>query len=309
VFIVTKWDICNVTAIIVSASTVENLVIFKKIVGIREMATRRACTGQQASLPVSSANNLQNENTVITVVIIKSMATVIEGTLGGVTAELMLDSGLSISLVQCDVLKDAKNVVQVAAARPIQLVTASGDRLPILQHVRASVQLGELNVLHEFVLVKTLVAPVILGINFLQGNGLMLDFIQNPVAVSNRSPKVSSLTDNSVAIAKVVPIYEATPKRLIQACVISVNHEPEVDIVDNCAVPNYNAPLTSELPTCSSPNLHCVIEKYHRLFCTKPGYTEDAWYYIPTVGNPVKVPPKCIPAHYRAEVYQQIQQC
>jgi len=214
VFIVTKWDICNGTAIIVSISTVTNLVIFQKIVGIREMAMG-TCTGQQASLPVSSADNLQNDNTVIIVAIVKSMATVIEGTLGGVTVELMLDSGSSISLVQCDVLRDAKNVVQVAAARPIQLVTASGDWLPILQHVRASVQLGKLNVLHKFVTVKTLVTPVILGIGFLQGNGLMLDFTQNPVAVSNRSPKVSSLTDNSMAIAQVVPIYEATPKRLL----------------------------------------------------------------------------------------------
>jgi len=101
----------------------------------------------------------------------------------------------------------------------------------------------------------------------------MLDFTQNPVAVSNRSPKVCSLTDNSMATAQVVPIYEATLKRLFQACAISVNHEPEVDNVDNCAVPNYNAPLTSELSTCSSPNLHCVIEKYHKQFCTKPGYT------------------------------------
>ena len=49
------------------------------------------------------------------------------------------------------------------------------------------------------------------------------------------------------------------------------------------------------------------MEKYHGLFCTKPGYTEDAWHYIPTVGNPVKVPPRRIPAHYRAEVCQQVQ--
>ena len=85
----------------------------------------------------------------------------------------MLDSGSSVSLVQCDVLKDAQNIVQVTAGRPIQLVTASGDQLPILQHVKALVQLGELHVLHEFVVVKTLVAPVILGIDFLQGNGLI----------------------------------------------------------------------------------------------------------------------------------------
>ena len=55
--------------------------------------------------------------------------------------------------------------------RPIQLVTESGDQLPILQHVKALVLLGELNVLHEFVVVKTLVAPVILGIDFYREMG------------------------------------------------------------------------------------------------------------------------------------------
>ena len=93
----------------------------------------------------------------------------------------------------------------------------------------------------------------------------------------------------------------------MQACNISVNQEPEVDIVDDCAVPNYKAPQKSELPACTNPDLYCVMEKYHGLFCTKPGYTEDAWHYIPTVGNPVKVPPRRIPAHYRAEVCQQVQ--
>ena len=99
--------------------------------------------------------------------------------------------------------------------------------------------MGELNVLHEFVVVKTLVVPVILGIDFLQGNGLMLDFTQNPVAVSNKLSKTTLLAENSVAIAQVVPIYEAAQKKLFQTCSISINQESEGDIVDDSAVPNY----------------------------------------------------------------------
>ena len=252
--------------------------------------------------------NFKNDNTIVTVAVVKSTATVIMGTWGGVSVEMMLDSGSSLSLVQCDVLQSARNVVEITAARrPIHLVTASGDQLPILQHVRASVQLGELHVLHEFVVVKTLVAPVILGIDFLQGNKLMLDFTQNPVAVSSKLPKVTPQTEDSMAIAQVVPIYEATQNKFFHSCAISVNEETNADIVDDCAVPNYNAPTESELPACSSPNLTCVTQKYHKLFCNKPGYTENAWHYIPTVGNPVKVPPRRIPAHYRTEVCKQIQ--
>ena len=74
----------------------------------------------------------------------------------------------------------------------------------------------------------------------------------------------------------------------------------------SCAI-RYTAPTESELPACSNPNLTCVMQKYHNLFCTKPGYAENAWHYIPTVGNSIKVPPRRIPAHYPTEVSRQIQ--
>ena len=154
---------------------------------------------------------------------------------------MMLDSGSSVSLVQCNVLQHAQNVIQVTTARSVQLVKASGDKLPILQHVKASIQLGELNVLHEFVVVKTLVAPVILGIDFLQGNGLMLDFTHNPVAVTVRLPKLTS-TQSSMAVAQIIPIYEATQKGVLQACAVS---ESEDNIVDECAIPDYTVPSSS----------------------------------------------------------------
>ena len=42
---------------------------------------------------------------------VKSTATVIKGTFGGVVVEVMLDSGSLVSLVQCDVLQGAHNVI------------------------------------------------------------------------------------------------------------------------------------------------------------------------------------------------------
>ena len=71
-------------------------------------------------------------------------------------------------------------------------------------------QLGEFNVLHEFVVLKTLVVPVILGSDFLQGNGQVLDFTQNPVTIVNKLSKVTSPTENSMEIVQIVSIYEAT---------------------------------------------------------------------------------------------------
>ena len=255
---------------------------------------------------MTAANCNYDSREIITVAAIKSSATVLKGKLGGVEVELMLDSGSSVSLVQSNILQKARNVTQVAA-RPIELVTASGDQLPILQHVKASVQLGELHVVHEFVVVKNLVAPVILGIDFLQGNGLTLDFTQNPVTVSNRPPpQGTNPSVDTLAIAQVVPIFESYQNCAPQTCPIPTIEEPGIDIIEDCAVPNYSAPSNWKLPTCLLANLQGVINKYCGLFSSRPGYTEDAWHYIPTVGNPVKVPPRRIPAHYRMEVCQQL---
>ena len=95
------------------------------------------------SLPVRSPpknQNLQSDNVTVTVAAVKSTATVIKGTFGGVAVEMMLDSGSSVSLAQCNVLQYAQNVIQVTTARSVQLVTASGDK-------QASIQLGELKCL------------------------------------------------------------------------------------------------------------------------------------------------------------------
>ena len=90
---------------------------------------------------------------VVTVAVVKSRATVITGRLGGVSVELMLDSGSSISLVQRDVLSQVQDIVRVKATRFLPLVTASGEQLPIVCHIRAPVKLAELKLLHDFVVV------------------------------------------------------------------------------------------------------------------------------------------------------------
>ena len=159
----------------------------------------------------------------------------IKGKLGGVAVEFMLDSGSSVSLVQCDILKSVKNMTQVDTTKTLRLVTASGDTLSILRHIRTVVQLGELNIVHEFLVVNSLVTPVILGVDFLQENSLVLDFSQTPVVVHSGYPVQYPPTESNIAVARVVPIYDAA--NLDRACVVSVNEEIEKDIVDECATP------------------------------------------------------------------------
>ena len=119
----------------------------------------------------------------VTVAVTKSRVATVWGELGSTRVEVMLDSGSSVSLVQQQVLSRAGDVEQIEGEKHLQLVTASGAPLPILGHIRSSIQVGEIELVHSFVVVRELVAPVILGVDFLHDNGLVLDFTQSPVQV------------------------------------------------------------------------------------------------------------------------------
>lgn len=49
------------------------------------------------------------------------------------------------------------------------------------------------------------------------------------------------------------------------------------------------------------------MEKYKKILCTIPSKTNEGYHFIPTAGNPAKIPPRCIPAQYHTEVTQRIQ--
>ena len=101
----------------------------------------------------------------MTVAAVTSKAAIIGGELGGVRVEAMLDSGSSVSLVQSEVLQKARGIEQVKGAKPLK----TGDsirRLPIVDRIRAPIRIGKLKLMHEFVVVQSLVAPVILGTDF-----------------------------------------------------------------------------------------------------------------------------------------------
>ena len=130
-----------------------------------------------------------------------------------------------------------------------------------------------------------------------------------PVVVRHTKPgplpqsHVSLISDQ----VQVLPHYEAERRTQARACAIVAPEQPEADIIDECAVPNYHKTPNKELPECSESCLYSVVDKCRGPFCTTPGVTKIACHFISTTGNPVKVPPRCVPAHYREEVDHQIQ--
>lgn len=57
----------------------------------------------------------------------------------------------------------------------VQVVSATGEPIPVRGRVTHPVRIGQARVDHPLVVVSTLIAPVILGIDFLQAHGLVLD--------------------------------------------------------------------------------------------------------------------------------------
>lgn len=100
----------------------------------------------------------------------------------------MVDSGSSVSIVRQELLGSFKGTTKVYPAPRLQLITASGEPLPIKDHIRAPVKINQQSVVHNFVVVDNPVAPVILGTDFLQQHKLVFDFTTTPVTVTSSRP-------------------------------------------------------------------------------------------------------------------------
>ena len=148
---------------------------------------------------------------------------------------------------------------------------------------------------HNFIVVNSLVTPVILGTDFLQKHGLTLDFTADPVTVYQSGNELS----DAEQVQLVWEAECATKKKRYAAAVLE---DRTADVVDECAIPRFGGPVTHDFPKCEVNTFTSVIKEYKDLFRTTPGSTTAAQHYIPTSGSPTRVPPRRIPAHYREEV-------
>ena len=184
----------------------------------------------------------------------------------------------------------------------LELTSADGKEIPVIGCITLPLCLDKLQVTHDFVVVHFLIAPVILGVDFLQKYNLVLDFTSNPVCITSKAPDDSEMLPKSMK-----PIVDIAKKAKI--CAVQACDEPAGETIDNCAIPLFgkiSSPVF-DVPTCTHTLLLEVLEEHKSLFRTTPGHTELAEHFIPTTGTPVKVPPRRIPANYRMEVEDQIQ--
>ena len=205
--------------------------------------------------------------------------------------EINIDSGSSISLVRGSLTSDHK---LNAAPQDLQLVSAAGEPIPILGQITLPIQLGGLKVDYLLVVVRSLITPVILGIDFMHKHGLVLDFTTTPISVRNNTMSVDCQPDltqvHKMKVATVPSTFQSTD-----------------ETVDDCAVPIFDSTSAAyDLSKCSDSNLLVLLQTHKQLFNTSPSRTTITEHFIPTTGNPIKVPPRRVSVNYHSEVQQQI---
>ena len=110
--------------------------------------------------------------------------------------------------------------------------------------IRAPNKSGELCLMRDFVVVKSLVASIILGINFLHVNAMVLDFAIVPVSVSLPQSQESQVNP------ELLSVYESACKAKAEVCAVAATEHPHIGIVDEHAVPMFGRSASCELSQC-----------------------------------------------------------
>ena len=225
--------------------------------------------------------------------------------------EVMLDSGSSVSLVRHDIAKRLKGTTSSGDAPKIRLVSAGGEEINIVNHIKASVEIRGIDKVreHTFIVVEQLISQVIYGVDFLQQQYLVLDFTTSPVSVTtsrNNYERPAAPEPPLPEPEALQAIRKAERVRKEKVCIVTSLEDTAAEKVDEYAIPAYNAVADVEFPGHVKPCLEGTIRQARDLFAKIPGLTKLACHQIDTLGPPARVPPRRIPAHFQQEVQEQI---
>ena len=134
--------------------------------------TKDCCSGNGLGAPLKTVSHLYGHSTYnVVVAAIRAQGSIITGVVDNKLVEIMIDSGLSVSLVRGNLTTDHK---LNATPQELQLVSAAREPIPVLRQITLPIQLGDVKVDHPLVVVQSLITPVILGIDFMQKHSARL---------------------------------------------------------------------------------------------------------------------------------------
>ena len=196
---------------------------------------------------------------IITIAAVRTKAAIIAGEIGGVVVEMMLDSGSTVSLIRQDIIKQLhpQSIAKLQGIPELQLITASGEPLQVVDHIKDSIRLRKLEFKHRFVVVNKLITHVILGVNFLQCHGLVLDFNHVPVDVYSGLYTIQKF--NHPTAVETNTGHKKNSKSKV--CGVDVPEKPTDDTIEECRVSDFGKPTKFELPECADVAFKPILEE------------------------------------------------
>ena len=173
----------------------------------------------------------------------------------------MLDSGSSLSLLRQDTLASMVGVQQFSKKPTVRLVTAAGTPIQITNYVQAAVKVGSAEVTQQFLVVDSLIAPVILGIDFMKRHKVTLDFTTTPVGIHFNGVKLAQ----QELPQELQEMWKARCNEKSKVCAAAILDDGTVDPVDECSIPLFNAETSYDFPNCENESLASVITEYRHL--------------------------------------------
>ena len=118
---------------------------------------------------------------------------------------------------------------------------------------------------YNFIVVDRLVAPVILGLDFLQLHNLVLNFAFSPVMIQPFRDDTEPAETTPTMPEELHPIWVDITKAKIKLCAASIVKEPGIDVINECAIPCFASTTAYNMPESSRPCLQSVVQQFKQL--------------------------------------------
>ena len=167
-------------------------------------------------------------------------------------------------LVRQDCLNGIEGTQIIPSLPMLQLVTAAGTSILIVDYIEATVKIDNKEVRHKFIVVDSLITSAILWIDFMKKHRITLDFNTMPVGVFFNDPNSDSEVEIPSEVQQMWSTGQVEKSKAWTAALL----EPATQ---HSTLQHRS--VEQDLPESREKSIRDLIQEYRDLFPTTPGKT------------------------------------